>query len=210
MPRRDGMQIATQRNRPPHGWKMPWIGSGYPVRTPGKEKQASSVAGYGNQPRPKKPASSLLQAASPAEYGVHRSPPAADRCSGLDDVDTQRAPCHLRGSLPRSLCIPGDRPASCLDVHRPTRGHRHVRNWARREIGRMGVICKKNFRPGRNFSALQKVKIRVAGKGVTPGALDRFVAGGGRSPILACFRREGPRLRACSAPARCHCLSVQS
>jgi hypothetical protein len=37
----------------------------------------------------------------------------------------------------------------------------------------MGVICKKNFRPGRNFSALQKVKIHVAGKGVMLAARSR-------------------------------------
>jgi len=85
-PRRDANRHATARAA---AWlELPWIGSGIPVRTPGKEKQASSVAGSGNQLRPKKPASSLLQATSPAEYGVHRS---------------LRLPIVVRGSMATAL-----------------------------------------------------------------------------------------------------------
>lgn len=150
MPCRDGMQIATRRNKPLHGSKLPWIGSGYPVRTPGKEKQASSVAGYGNQPRPKKPASSLLQAASPAEYGVHRSPPAADRCSGLDDDDTFNVgpPQGITAAIP----VHPWRPSSLLSGCPPT----DTRPQARAKLGKAGNRnngrhMQEKFSPGPKF-----------------------------------------------------------
>jgi hypothetical protein len=40
--------------------KLPWIGWGNPNRTPGKEKQASSVSAFGGADETKKARSSLL------------------------------------------------------------------------------------------------------------------------------------------------------
>ena len=43
-----------------HSTMLPWIGLGDPVRTRGKDGQASSVLTFGGPTRPKKPAPSLL------------------------------------------------------------------------------------------------------------------------------------------------------
>lgn len=107
--------------------ELPWIGSGKPGPHAWQEKQASSVAGSGNRLRPKKPASSLLQAASPAEYGVHRSPPAADLCLELDGLR------HLEGSHPRSLVRSG-RPSGLLSGCPPI----DTRPQARANMGKAG------------------------------------------------------------------------
>src|SRR5438309_10596925 len=46
---------------------------------------------------------------------------------------------------------PGGCPASCPDAHRPTHGHRHVRNWATRDIIVVAATCKTFLRPGTFF-----------------------------------------------------------
>ena len=52
----DPRAMETRRTRTSsHPAKLPWIGWEYPVRTPGKEKQASSVPTFGGPTRPKKP-----------------------------------------------------------------------------------------------------------------------------------------------------------
>jgi hypothetical protein len=130
---RSGMMSRRSRSRSDRPDDLPWIGSG----KPGPHAWQGETSLFGcrmwNPAETKKARSSLLQAASPAENGVHRSPPAADRCSGFDGP--AMTPVHLRGSFRDPPSIPGDRPASCPDVHRPARGHRHVRIWAGAEIG---------------------------------------------------------------------------
>ena len=44
---------------------------------------------------------------------------------------------------------PGGCPASCPDAHRPTHGHRHVRNWAIAQISDMDAHYKKFFENAR-------------------------------------------------------------
>src|SRR4029453_6894400 len=40
---------------------------------------------------------------------------------------------------------PGGCPASCPDAHRPTHGHRHVRNWAIAHISDVSALDKNFF-----------------------------------------------------------------
>jgi hypothetical protein len=45
----------------------------------------------------------------------------------------------------------GGCPASCPDTYRLTHDHRHVRNWARLEIGVLTQLCKIFFAMSANF-----------------------------------------------------------
>jgi hypothetical protein len=49
---------------------------------------------------------------------------------------------HRGWSLRLSPSTTGVFPASCPEIHRPARNHRHVRNWARRCIGIIRLRCK--------------------------------------------------------------------
>lgn len=56
MRRADPRALETRRSRRAQSTrKLPWIGRDDPHRTPGKEKQASSVPAFGGPTRPKKP-----------------------------------------------------------------------------------------------------------------------------------------------------------
>ena len=101
-----------------HPTMLPWIGWGFPVRTPGNDKQASSVLTCGGPARPKKPVRRCFKPRPPLRAGY------AGFASG----------CRLGVSRTRSFS--GGCPASCPDAHQPARDHRHVRNWAGIEIGR--------------------------------------------------------------------------
>src|SRR5947207_9932690 len=66
------------------------------------------------------------------------SPPAAGQ------VDSE-----LRRSQTQCCDLaPGGCPASCPDAHRPTHGHRHVRNWAIAHISDARSYYKNFFRIG--------------------------------------------------------------
>ena len=47
--------------------------------------------------------------------------------------------------------LSGGCPASCPDTYRPTRGHRHVRVWATRDIGSLRVTIKRYLRSTKTF-----------------------------------------------------------
>ncbi len=87
-------------------------------------------------------------ASSYVPRGVRGSPvfpPAAGCCRG--SVFPPGSPPW--GSNPSGIDpkTPGGCPASCPDAHQPARGHRHVRNWARREIGLFAPAHKTLFGP---------------------------------------------------------------
>src|SRR5207248_4990422 len=62
------------------------------------------------------------------ERGAPVSPPAAGR--GCKEAGSSLGGC----------------PASCPDAHRPTHGHRHVRNWAIRHLSDSAHECKHSRR----------------------------------------------------------------
>src|SRR5689334_25299742 len=55
-------------------------------------------------------------------------------------------PAAGRGSKEVVFSSLGGCPASCPDAHRPTHGHRHVRNWANPHLCATRAQCKKKFR----------------------------------------------------------------
>src|SRR6266540_4945973 len=59
---------------------------------------------------------------------------------------------ELRRSQLTPTCdlAPGGCPASCPDAHRPTHGHRHVRNRAVRHISDLNSLSSKNRRREKN------------------------------------------------------------
>src|SRR3954470_21844632 len=89
---------------------LDWKGK-VPDRTPGNEKQASSVLTFGGPTRPKKPVRRCFKS----------RPPLRARYAGF------ASGCRL---VIESAELSGGCPASCPDAHQPTRDHRHVRNWA--------------------------------------------------------------------------------
>ena len=98
---------------------MPWVRRERPICTPGKEGQASSVAApiFGGPAETKKARS--VVALSRVPHGG-RGPPVS--------------PLTVSPRVREGDASRGGSPASCPDAHRPTRGHRHVRVWARLQI----------------------------------------------------------------------------
>ena len=90
---------------------LDWKGEA-PDRTPGNDKQASSVSTFGGPTRPKKPVRRCFKPRPPLRAG----------CAGF------ASGCRL--GVSRARVLSGGCPASCPDAHQPARGHRHVRNWA--------------------------------------------------------------------------------
>jgi hypothetical protein len=90
-----------------------------PIRTLGKEGQASSVAApvFGGPAETKKARSVVALSRVPREG---RGPPVS--------------PLTVSPRVREADASRGGSPASCPDAHRPTRGHRHVRVWARLQI----------------------------------------------------------------------------
>jgi hypothetical protein len=109
---------------------LPWIGKGEaPDRTPGNDKQASSVtrAVFGERQRPKKPVRRCFKP----------RPSLRTRYAGF------ASGCRLGVSKAGSPS--GGCPASCPDAHQPARDHRHVRNWASSEIRSHFPFLKRFF-----------------------------------------------------------------
>ena len=90
-----------------------------PIRTLGKEGQASSVAApvFGGPAETKKARSVVALSRVPRDG---RGPPVS--------------PLTVSPRVREADASRGGSPASCPDAHRPTRGHRHVRVWARLQI----------------------------------------------------------------------------
>src|SRR3989442_13834591 len=65
------------------------------------------------------------------------SPPAAGQAFVGAQAIATSTECDL---------APGGCPASCPDAHRPTHGHRHVRNWAIAHISDVQALDKNFFR----------------------------------------------------------------
>src|SRR5271169_2135006 len=110
---RDGDAQALPLLKTAHA-ALDWKGE-TPIRTAGKDEQASSVtrAGGGDRQRPRKP---------------------DRRCFKPRRLLESRL-CWFRLQLPVRflgefwLLSPGGWRASCPATYRPTHGHRHVRNW---------------------------------------------------------------------------------
>src|SRR6188474_1455894 len=120
----EGKRLRAMGTRQRYTRRLPLnclgLDGGIPVRTAGKDEQASSVtrAGGGGRQRPRKP---------------------DRRC--FKPRPLLRAECAGFASSCRSdflerfwLLSPGGWRASCPATYRPTHGHRHVRNWATTEI----------------------------------------------------------------------------
>ena len=90
-----------------------------PIRTLGKEGQASSVAApvFGGPAETKKARSVVALSRVPR---AGRGPPVS--------------PLTVSPRVREADASRGGSPASCPDAHRPTCGHRHVRVWARLQI----------------------------------------------------------------------------
>src|SRR5262249_6451776 len=112
---------AQQRHRR----LLPWSGWGGP--DPHARQRRTSPSGLPASPPalPKKPFRRCFKPRPPWRAGCAGSPPAAGR--GCKEV--------VVSSL-------GGCPASCPDAHRPTHGHRHVRNWAIVQISDLDARCK--------------------------------------------------------------------
>ena len=98
---------------------LPWLGAGDPFRTAGKM----------DKPLRCRPLEGRRDQRSPLRRCFKPRPPLSAGCAGF------ASGCRLSGSelsRPRTVSAfaPGGCPASCPDAHQPTRGHRHVRNWA--------------------------------------------------------------------------------
>ena len=100
---------------------LPWFGAGDPIRTAGKkDKPLRYRARSLEEPAWTKKARSVV-ALSRVPRGVRGapvSPPAAGRGAKEEVL----------------LLSSGGCPASCPDAHRPTHGHRHVRNRASPQV----------------------------------------------------------------------------
>src|SRR5262245_20673159 len=98
---------------------LDWMGRS-PVRTAGKDEQASSVtrAGGGDRQRPRKPDRRCFKP----------RPLLRAECAGF------ASGCRSDFLERFWLLSPGGWRASCPATYRPTHGHRHVRNWATIEI----------------------------------------------------------------------------
>src|SRR5712671_3074088 len=70
-----------------------------------------------------------------------------ERDAGLLDFRPMRS--SIEATLGSSSL--GGCPASCPDTYRLTHDHRHVRNWARVEIGVLSLVRKIFFRLWGNF-----------------------------------------------------------
>lgn len=100
---------------------LPWIGWGDPVRTPGKMDKPLRLLCLWRAKRDQK---------SPLRRCFKPRPPLRTECAGF----RLRLPVDNRAT-PEGVGRPGGCPASCPDAHQLARGHRHVRNWAKGQIG---------------------------------------------------------------------------
>ena len=130
---------------------LPWIGWGDPVRTPGNEGQASSVAraSWWKAGRDQKsPLRRCFKSRPPLRAGCAGSPPAASHgCKERSYLQRHLLREMLASSVfrlqrPSVLHPLGGCPASCPDAHQPARDHRHVRNWARTHVLRVAPFRK--------------------------------------------------------------------
>ncbi len=101
--RRDCCLGPDEGNPVPHCWQR-WT-------------SPFGVPGIGAGSHPKKPFRRCFKPRRPWRAGIAGSPPAAGRWSKGAGANKALSPL-------------GGCPASCPDAHRPTHGHRHVRNWA--------------------------------------------------------------------------------
>src|SRR6185436_20436756 len=106
---------------------LPWIGAGEPVRTPARM----------DKPLRCRPLEGRRDHRSPLRRCFKPRPPRRARLSRF----RFRLPVEVEEADPSS----GGCPASCPDTYRPTRGHRHVRNWATRDIRSARVTFKNYF-----------------------------------------------------------------
>src|SRR5437588_9129199 len=70
-----------------------------------------------------------------------------ERDAGLPNLRPMRS--SIEATLGSSSL--GGCPASCPDTYRLTHDHRHVRNWAKREIGYLSLLRNIFFRSVTNF-----------------------------------------------------------
>ena len=147
-----------------HPTMLPWIGKGRSlIRTPGNEKQASSVLTFGGPTRPKKPVRRCFKSRPPLRAGY------AGFASG----------CRL---VIESAELSGGCPASCPDAHQPTRDHRHVRNWARGRYDHLPSTTRPFLRNSRDKSALRPQAGPAPRRESARSALESFC---GRNPDVS-------------------------
>ncbi len=110
-PPRDAVRVALRR-------LLPWSGLGGPVPHARQDGQAFSVIRHWRRQCQKSPLRRCFKPRSPLRTG----------CAGFaSGCRSHGRRVHEQG---REIASLGGCPASCPDAHRPTHGHRHVRNWA--------------------------------------------------------------------------------
>ena len=108
---------------------LDWMG--VTLRTPGNDKQASSIAraDIWKAGRDQK---------SPFVVTLSHVPRLRAGCAGF------ASGCRLDFS--KAKLLSGGCPASCPDARQPTRDHRHVRNWAEPQISPIAPDSKCSFK----------------------------------------------------------------
>src|SRR5215212_1957930 len=138
--------------------KLPLFGRGDPNRTPGKMDKPLRCRPLEGRRDQKSPIRRCFKLRPPWRAGFAGF---ASGCRSLFGtrffVRTGVLASGL--SIPRErTLVPGDCPASCPDVHRPARGHRHVRMLGKAQIGAIARNLKGflEFSPRkRNSSPIQ-------------------------------------------------------
>ena len=177
-----------------------------------------------NKPLRCRPLEGRRDQKSPLRRCFRPRPPLRTRCAGFASGCQSSVRSCDRGDLwscdrGSGDLAPGGCPASCPDAHRPTHGHRHVRNWARAQLGSTAIHCKRFLRQARkNFARPARLRVRASrsagamhcGPRGCAGRLGPGLAGpplrgrGVFGYIRATFRRAGARRgsdrgRICSA-----------
>jgi hypothetical protein len=168
MRRADPRALETRRSRRAQSTrKLPWIGRDDPHRTPGKEKQASSVPAFGGPTRPKKPVRRCFKLRPPWRAGFAGFASGCRLLSG-SGVATWMPAVGIHPCDHRSFKTPGGCPA----VDRmPTNRHAATGTC---EIGRGGYTQRNGVKQvashtfSRRFLTASRDCGRPASVGVSP------------------------------------------
>ena len=126
---------------------LPWIGAGDP---------RSARPARMDKPLRCRPLEGRRDQKSPLRRCFKPRPPLSAGCAGF------ASGCRSR-VLRKQLASSGGCPASCPDAHRPTHGHRHVRNWAIRHISDL-TRCQEKIRTReKNLGASERAAMRSRG-----------------------------------------------
>ena len=122
----------TTARRVRHPTMLPWIGAG--MTRSARPARWTSLFGV-------RPLEGQRDQKSPFRRCFKPRPPLRAGCAGFAS--------GCRSVVRKQILPSGGCPASCPDAHRPARDHRHVRNWATRDISDLRAQCKRFLRGAR-------------------------------------------------------------